>query len=261
VAALELESSTLLVWLALGAAAFGAGVVDAVIGGGGMLQLPALFAFMPSVAPPPLLGTNKLASAIGTTGAALQYARSVATPWRTVVPCVAIAFVAALAGAYAVTLVPAEPLKKALPFILAALLLYTWASGAGREHAPKHSPRKAAFIASAGTTAIGFYDGFLGAGTGAFYKLLFVRGLGFSFLHAAAPAKFTNVASNVGAVVAFAVTGSIFWTLGLFMAVANFAGGQVGAGIALRYGNDFIRRAFYVVVSVLIAKTFNDAYL
>jgi uncharacterized protein len=255
------DSATLFLWLALGAAAFAAGVVDAVIGGGGMVQLPALFAFMPTIAPPPLLGTNKLASAIGTTGAAIQYARSISTPWRTVAPCVVIAFLASLAGAYAVTLVPAEPLKKALPFILAALLIYAWVSGTGKEHAPTRSPAKAAAIASSGSTVIGFYDGFLGAGTGAFYKLLFVRGLGFSFLHAAAPAKFTNVASNVGAVVAFAVTGYIFWALGLFMAVANFAGGQVGARIALRYGNDFIRRAFYIVVSVLIAKTFKDAYL
>ena len=258
---MELETGALLIWVGLAAAAFCAGVVDAVIGGGGMVQLPALFAFMPSVAPPPLLGTNKFASAIGTTGAAIQYARSVATPWRIVAPCVAIAFVASLAGAYAVTLVPAEPLKKALPFILAALLVYVWASGAGRAHSPKHSRTKSAFIASSGSTAIGFYDGFLGAGTGAFYKLLFVRGLGFSFLHAAAPAKFTNVASNVGAVVAFALTGHIFWLLGLFMAAANFVGGQVGARLALRYGNEFIRRAFYVVVSVLIAKTFKDAYL
>jgi uncharacterized protein len=258
---MELESGTLLVWVALGAAAFGAGVVDAVIGGGGMVQLPALFAFMPSVAPPPLLGTNKFASAIGTTGAAIQYARSTSTPWRLVVPCMAIAFVAALAGAYAVTLIPAEPLKMALPFILAALLVYTWASGAGRENLSKKSGAKGAAIASSGSGVIGFYDGFLGAGTGAFYKLLFVRGLSLSFLQAAAPAKFTNVASNVGAVVAFAVTGYIFWALGLFMAVANFVGGQVGARIALRYGNEFIRTAFYVVVSLLIAKTFKDAYL
>lgn len=256
---MELESGTLLIWVALGAAAFGAGVVDAVIGGGGMVQLPALFAFMPGVAPPPLLGTNKLASAIGTTGAALQYARSTGTPWRTVAPCMAVAFVAALAGAYAVTLIPAEPLKKSLPFILGALLVYTWASGAGRETLNTREQPMA--LASSGSGVIGFYDGFLGVGTGAFYKLLFVRGLGFSFLRAAAPAKFTNVASNVGAVVAFAVTGSIFWALGLFMAAANFAGGQLGARIALRHGNEFIRTAFYIVVSLLIAKTFKDAYL
>ena len=258
---MELEPGTAFVWLALGIAAFLAGIVDAVIGGGGMVQLPALFAFLPSVAPPPLLGTNKLASAIGTAGAAMKYNRSIATPWRTVAPAIGVAFVASLLGAYAVTLVPAEPLKKAIPFILAALLVYVWASRAGAEHSPRHSKGKSAVIASSGSGAIGFYDGFLGAGTGAFYKLLFVRGLGFSFLHAAAPAKFTNVASNLGAVVVFALTGYIFWALGLFMAATNFAGGQFGARIALKYGNEFIRRCFFIVVAALIAKTFKDAYL
>jgi len=257
---MDFETGVVLLWLGLGLAAFFAGVVDAVIGGGGMVQLPALFAFMPGVAPAPLLGTNKLASAIGTTGAAVQYARSIATPWRTVIPSMIIAFVAALAGAYAVTLVPADPLKKAVPIVLAALLVYAWLSGAGTEHAPRHSPAKAALIAGSGTSAIGFYDGFLGVGTGAFYKMLFVRGLGFSFLNAAAPAKFTNVASNLGAVVMFALTGYLYWLLGLWMAAANFAGGQLGARIALRYGNEFIRYAFYVVVSALIIKTSVDAY-
>ena len=124
-----------------------------------MVQLPALFALMPGVAPPPLLGTNKLASAIGTTGAAIQYARSTATPWSAVIPCMIVAFVAALAGAYAVIFIPAEPLKKALPFILAALLIYTWASGAGRStrrsvraRKPRSSRRPGA-ARSASTTA------------------------------------------------------------------------------------------------------------
>jgi uncharacterized membrane protein YfcA len=258
---MELDPGGLWVWVALGVAAFGAGVVDAVIGGGGMLQLPALFALLPGSAPPPLLGTNKFASAFGTTGAAIQYARTLPVPWRTVAPAMLIAFVASMIGAYSVTLVPVEPLKMAVPFVLAGLLLYVWRSNAGVEHAPAHSKGKAAAIAAGGTGAIGFYDGFLGAGTGAFYKILYVRGLGYSFLHAAAPAKFTNVASNLAAVLVFAVTGYVFWMLGVWMALANFAGGQLGARIALRYGNDFIRRAFYVVVSLLIAKTFADAYL
>lgn len=258
---MDFETGSSLIWLGLGIAAFLAGVIDAVIGGGGMLQLPALFAFLPGVAPAPLLGTNKLASAIGTTGAATHYARSVATPWRTIAPSIAVAFFASLLGAYAVTLVPVEPLKKALPFVLLALLIYTWFSRAGVEHFPKHTQQKAAFIASSGTSVIGFYDGFLGAGTGAFYKSLYVRGLGFSFLHAAAPAKFTNVASNLAAVIVFAVTGHIFWGLGLYMAAANFIGGQVGARMALRFGNNFIRYSFFAIVIVLIVKTFTDAYL
>jgi uncharacterized membrane protein YfcA len=258
---MEIETGTLLVWLVLGAAAFGAGVVDAVIGGGGMLQLPALFALLPNVAPPPLLGTNKFASAFGTTGAAIQYARSHPVAWRTIVPSMCVAFVASLLGAYAATVVPAEALKKALPFVLAGLLFYVWLSAAGVQNQSGGVKKNALAVASAGSGAIGFYDGFLGAGTGAFYKILFVRGLGYDFLRAAAPAKFTNVASNLAAVIVFAATGYIFWLLGLWMAVANFLGGQLGARIALKYGNNFIRTAFYVVVSVLIAKTFYDAYL
>src|SRR5262249_25124274 len=158
---MEFDPGGLWVWLALGTAAFGAGVVDAGIGGGGMLQLAALFAFLPGIVPPPLPWPHNFAPAIGTTGAAIQYARSVPVPWRTVLPSMVIAFVASLAGAYAATLVPADPLKKALPFVLAGLLAYVWWSGAGVEHAPRHSKRKTALIASSGTSAIGFYDGFL----------------------------------------------------------------------------------------------------
>lgn len=248
-------------WAVLGIAAFLAGIVDAVIGGGGMVQLPALFAAFPGVAPAALFGTNKFASAIGTTGAALRYSNALAVDWKIATPAILAAFVASLLGAYAVTFVPAEPLRKALPFILLGLLIYTLRSNIGLEHAPHRTQQEAIVIAASGSSVIGFYDGFFGAGTGAFYKLLFVRGLGFDFLNAAAPAKFTNVASNLAAVVVFAASGQLFWGLGLWMAAANFAGGQAGSLAALKFGSGFIRRAFIAVVSLLIAKTFYDAYL
>lgn len=246
----------------LGLAAFLAGVVDAVIGGGGMVQLPALFAVYPTVSPGILFGTNKLSAAVGTAGAALRYTSSVPTQWSIVVPAAIVAFVAAAIGAYAVLIVPADPLRKALPFVLLALLLYTLRSSRiGLDHAPRHSRRTEIAIATSGSSAVGFYDGFLGAGTGAFYKLLFVRGLGYDFINAAAPSKFTNVASNLGAVLVFGLGGYMYWGLALWMAVANFIGGQVGSIVALRYGSGFIRRAFIVVVFLLILKTFYDAYL
>lgn len=248
-------------YVTLLSAAFLAGAVDAVIGGGGMVQLPALFSVYPSVPPGILFGTNKLASGIGTTGAALRYNVSVPCPWRIVVPAVLVAFVASVAGAYVVLLVPADPLRKALPFVLLALLIYTLRSRMGLEHAPRHSKPVDVAIAGTGSAAIGFYDGFLGAGTGAFYKLLYVRGLGFDFLNAAAPSKYTNVASNLGAVVVFGLGGHIYWGLALWMAAANFAGGQIGTLIALRYGSEFIRRAFVAIVTLLIVKTFHDAYI
>lgn len=245
----------------LGLAALMAGVVDAVIGGGGMVQLPALFAVYPTVTPAALFGTNKLSAAVGTTGAALQYAKNVAAPWSVIVPAMAAAFIAGVVGAYAILLLPAEPLRMALPFILLALLVYTLRSRLGLDHLPRHTRAKEIAVATSGSTVIGFYDGFFGAGTGAFYKMLFVRGLGYDFLHAAAPAKFTNVASNLGAVVTFVLAGQMLWALAAWMAIMNFIGGQWGSRLALRYGSGFIRNAFIVVVSLLILKTFSDAYL
>jgi len=226
-----------------------------------MLQLPAMFALFPGLPPPVLLGTNKLASSVGTGGAALQYARALAPRWTTVAPVVLAAFVASLLGAYAVSRVPADPLRKSLPFVLLALLLYTAMSEAGLAHAPRYGKHQEALIAASGATAVGFYDGFFGPGAGTFYKLIFVRALGFDFLNAAAPAKLANVASNLAAILIFAINGLVLWKLGLAMAVANFIGGQLGSRIALRYGNRLIRWAFFVVVGALVVRTFRDAYL
>jgi len=248
-------------WIELGTAAFCAGLVDALMGGGGMLQLPALFALFPGVAPALLLGTNKLASLAGTSGAALQYVRATAPRWTTVAPVLAAAFLASLAGAYAVTLIPADPMRKALPLLLLALWCYTALSNAGLAHAPRFSRHREAVVASTGAAAVGFYDGLFGPGAGALYKLIFVRALGFDFLNAAAPAKLANVASNLAAIFVFALNGLVLWKLGLAMAAANFLGGQVGSRIALRYGNRLIRWAFLAVVAALVVKTFDDAYL
>lgn len=245
----------------LGLAALLAGIVDAVIGGGGMVQLPALFAVYPAAIPAALLGTNKLSAAVGTTGAAFQYARAVKAPWRVVVSSALAGCIAAVVGAWVITLLPTEPLRKALPFILLALLVYTLRSKMGLEHRPRHASGTEVAVATSGSAVIGFYDGFFGAGTGAFYKLLFVRGLGYDFVNAAAPAKFSNVASNLGAVLVFAVSGYMFWGLAAWMALTNFIGGQIGARVAIKYGSGFIQKAFVALVSCLILKTFYDAYL
>lgn len=254
-------SGDLVDFVLLGLAALLAGIVDAVIGGGGMVQLPALFAVYPGAVPAALFGTNKLSAAVGTTGAALQYARNVTAPWPVIVWSASVAFIAAVLGAWAILLLPAEPLRKALPFILLALLIYTLRSRIGLVHKPRLDRNKEIAVAASGSSAIGFYDGFFGAGTGAFYKLLFVRGLGYDFLNAAAPSKFTNVASNIGAVVVFVIAGQMLWAVAAWMALTNFIGGQIGSRVALRYGSGFIRNAFIVVVSALILKTFYDAYL
>jgi len=257
----RVEAEGMSPWIELGAAAFCAGFVDAVMGGGGMVQLPALLALYPTLPPALLLGTNKLASSVGTTGAALQYARVSAPRWTTVAPVVIAAFLASLLGAYAVSRVPADPLRKALPFLLLALLLYTAVSDLGLVHEPRYGRHKEAVVGSGGAAVVGFYDGFFGPGAGTFYKLIFVRALGFDFLNAATPAKLANVASNVAAIAIFAANGLILWKVGAGMAAANFLGGQLGSRIALRYGNRLIRWAFVAVVGALVARTFRDAYL
>jgi uncharacterized membrane protein YfcA len=248
-------------WLLLGMAAFLAGIVDAVIGGGGMVQIPALFAALPEALPATLLGTNKVASLAGTLGSGWRYARNFVVPWRIILPAAAAAFVASFLGAAAVTRIPEDWLRKALPLILLGLLLYTLFNKIGLEHSPRHSAGRSILIATAGSGLIGFYDGLFGPGTGAFLKLLFVRGLGYDFLNASAPAKFINVASNLSALGLFAGQGYVLWGLALFMAVCNLVGGQVGSLVAMRLGSGFLRKALIVVVGALIIKTFYDGYL
>ncbi|SNX29350.1 hypothetical protein SAMN06295945_1721 [Polynucleobacter meluiroseus] len=238
-----------------------AGLIDSVIGGGGMIQVPALFAFVPGFPAATLMSVNKMASIVGTTGSALQYTRANRSPWKLVVLASLAAFCASVGGAYLLTQIPSQWLRAALPFFLLALLIFNLQSNAGLIHAPKHQHRKQSAIASIGASVIGFYDGFLGPGAGAFYKLLFTRGLGFDFLRAAAPSKFLNVASNLGALCVFLYLGFVDWRLGILLAVANFIGGQIGSRFAIKHGNTFIRKAFFITVGFLILKTFYDAFL
>lgn len=247
-------------WALLGSAALAAGLVDAMVGGGGLIQLPMMFTALPQALPAVLLGTNKLAAVAGTAGAGWHYARRRPPPWPVVLPALALAFVGAALGAWAVTQVPAAPLRLALPWVLLALLVYTARSTAGAEHAPHADARRNRAVAGTGAAAIGFYDGFLGPGTGAFLKVLYTRGLGFDFLHAAAPAKLGNVASNLAALMVFVAQGMVDWRLGVWMAGWNFAGGQLGSRIALARGSRFVRRCFLLLVGLLVIKTFHDAY-
>lgn len=238
-----------------------AGLIDSIIGGGGMIQVPALFAFLPSFPPATLLSVNKFASSIGTIGSAIQYARANRSPWGLVIISSSVAFFASIGGAYLVTQVPTQWLRGALPFLLIALLIFNIKSSAGLIHAPKHQHRKQKAVASAGAGIIGFYDGFLGPGAGAFYKLLYTRIMGFDFLRAAAPAKFMNISSNLGALCVFLYMGFMDWKLGILMGIANLIGGQIGTKIAIEHGNTFIRKGFFILVSILIVKTFYDAFL
>ena len=242
-------------WLMLLMAAFIAGLVDAVVGGGGLIQIPALFAAKPMESAATLFGTNKFASVFGTANAAWRFARRVDMPWRTILPAALAAFAFSYAGAAAVAWLPRDAVR---PLILALLIFaagYTlWKKDFGQAHRPAHSGRRELFYAVLLGGGIGFYDGFFGPGTGSFLIFLFVRYFGFDFLHASAGAKVVNVATNLAALAYFVPAGHLLLPLAVGMAIANVAGSATGTRLALRHGSGFIRIVFLVISGILIAK-------
>lgn len=242
-------------------AAFCAGLVDAMGGGGGLVQVPALFSVMGQSAPATLLGTNKLASIWGTATAAWNFHRRVRLEWNTALPAAMAALVSAFCGAFAVTLVPGEWVRKLLPLLLLVLLVYTWRNQSlGLAHVPAFRGGQERLLATLVGAAIGFYDGFFGPGTGSFLIFLFVRFFGFDFLRASAVAKVVNVACNLAALSWFSFSGHVLWRLGFAMAVCNILGSLAGSHLALRHGSWLVRRVFLLVVAVLMVKTAFDAF-
>jgi uncharacterized membrane protein YfcA len=238
-----------------------AGFVDSIVGGGGLILVPALFATFPAAAPATLFGTNKGASVWGTAFATWQFSRRVHMPWAVLLPAAAAGFVAAFAGAWLVTVVSAAYLRLLLPLVLLVVLLYTlFKKELGRIHEPRFSGAAEAYVAAAIGALIGFYDGFFGPGTGSFLVFLFVRVLGYDFLNASAAAKLINAATNVAALTLFAAKGHIWWHFVGAMALANVLGSLLGSGLALKHGTGFVRLVFIVVVSALILKTGHDAF-
>ena len=239
-----------------------AGFVDAIVGGGGLILVPALFAMFPNTHPATLLGINKSAGVWGTAMAAAQYSRRVQIPWNAMLPAAAAGFLGSFAGAWAVTVISPGFLRKLLPFVLLGVLVYTLAKKElGRHHAPSLSGRAELLAASAIGVALGFYDGFFGPGTGSFFVFLFVRWLGYDFLNASACAKLLNTATNLAALILFAVKGHVWWHYALALAVTNVLGSVMGTHLALKHGAAFVRGVFILVVSALIAKTAYDAFL
>lgn len=249
------------IWLMLGLAALFAGLVDAVAGGGGLIQVPALFSAFPQLSPATLFGTNKLSSVWGTAFAARSYAKQIPIDWEVGVPASLAALVFAFAGAMAITVFPPDIFRKLLPFILFLVAAYVLRKkDFGAVYAPIcHGRRKQVRAVLVGAV-IGFYDGFFGPGTGSFLIFAFIRGLGLDFLRASAIAKLVNVACNMAALAWFLPTAQPLWQLGLWMAICNVMGSVLGARLALKGGSRAIRSLFLLVLAALILKTGFDAF-
>ncbi len=248
-------------YLMLAAAALLAGLVDAVVGGGGLIQVPALFSVFPQAAPASLFGTNKLASICGTAMAARTYWRRFPIDWYLVGPASLAALVFAFAGAWAVTAFPPTLVRKLLPFILLLVAIYVLRrKDFGMMHVPRPNGWSKAVLAFGIGAAIGAYDGFFGPGTGSFLVFLFVRCFGLDFLRASAAAKIVNVVCNFAALAWFIPAGQPMWELGLLMAACNIAGSMMGVRLAVTQGASFVRKLFLLVVGGLILKTSWDAF-
>jgi uncharacterized membrane protein YfcA len=246
---------TLLTVAFIGIAALVAGWVDAVVGGGGLVQLPALLLGFPAATPAQLLATNKLASVFGTTTSSVTYFRRVRPGLATALPMAGVAFLGAVLGAVVGLHIPKTAFN---PIILVCLVVvgsYTLLKPQlGRATALRFSGRRHTVTAMATGFAIGVYDGALGPGTGSFLVFALVGLLGFAFLEASANAKITNVATNLGALAVFVPGGHVMWRVGLVMAAGNLVGGYLGARTAVRLGSGFVRAVFVVVVSAFIVR-------
>ena len=241
--------------LLLAGMAFVAGLVDAVVGGGGLIQIPALFTLLPEAPPASLFGTNKFASIFGTASAAWRYARRIEVPWRVALPAAAAALPFSYVGAMAVSTLSREVLRPLILLMLIVVALYTFlrpnfgSVDAGRRHGVR-----AMWLAAACGAGLGFYDGFFGPGAGSFMIFVFVRLFGVDFLRASSAAKVVNMATNFAALVYFGSHGQVLWTTAIMMAACNIVGAQCGTHLALRHGNAFVRRIFLALATVLIAK-------
>ncbi|MFC6342979.1 sulfite exporter TauE/SafE family protein [Nocardioides hankookensis] len=252
-------SATVLVLLGL--AGLAAGFVDAVVGGGGLIQLPALLLGMPSAAPVQVQATNKLASICGTSVSSATYYRRVRPDPRTFLPLMAFAFAGSIAGALVASQIPRDAFE---PIVLVALVLVggwvLFRPTLGESTALRFSGHRHTVAAMATGLVIGFYDGALGPGTGSFFVITLVGLLGYSFLEASAKARLANWATNLAALCVFVPQGAVVWKVGLVMGVCNLVGGYVGARTAVARGTAFVRLFFIVVVAAFIVRIGGEVF-
>lgn len=241
-------------------AAFGAGWIDAVVGGGGLLQLPAVL-LIPGITPVQALATNKLGSIFGTATSSVTYYRRARPDIRTALPMALIALTGSFGGAAVATVLPASAFKPIIVIALLAVALFTaFKPQLGAATALRFSGHRHHIAAGAAGLVIGFYDGLIGPGTGTFLVITLVALLGYDFLQSSAKAKIVNFATNAGALILFIPHGAVLWLLGLILGAANIAGSYLGSRMAISRGSGFIRAVFLGVVILLIARLGVDVW-
>ncbi|MFJ8691655.1 TSUP family transporter [Streptomyces roseolilacinus] len=244
------------------AAAAAAGWVDAVVGGGGLVLIPALMVAFPHLPPAVALGTNKLTAITGTTVAAVTYARRTRLDRSVALPAAGLAVPAAGFGALSASSLPADWFRPVIMALLIAVAVFvsTRPNFGALQDPDAVSRRRRLFVVAFAGCGIGFYDGIFGPGTGTFLIMVFTSLLSLEFLQSSALAKVVNVGTNLGALTVFALQGQVLWLLGAAMAVCNIAGARIGAKTALRRGSGFVRTVLLVVVACMVVKLGFDQF-
>jgi hypothetical protein len=239
-----------------------AGFVDAISGGGGLIQLPSLMVGLGnSTAPATVLGTNKLPSFIGTSSAVVNYLRKIKIDLRFTIAMAIPAFIGSFTGARFASLIPKELFRPIIVVMLILVAIYTFTKkDLGLTKAHRHSDRKRYLIGSGSGLLIGFYDGIFGPGTGSFIALILVAVIGFAFLEATAITKVVNWGTNLAALISFQLSSNVIWAIGLTMGIANLIGALFGVRVAVKGGSAFIRKAFIAVTVLLIVRLGIDIF-
>jgi uncharacterized membrane protein YfcA len=239
-----------------------AGFVDAMAGGGGLIQLPALIVGLPNKELPLILGTNKVPSIFGTAAAAQNYFKNIKPDIPLTLSMMGPAFVGSMGGASLAAAVPKDFFKPFIVFLLIAVAIYTWVKPElGMSENLKYTHKKRLVIVALIGLLIGFYDGIFGPGTGTFLVFFLVSGIGYAFLKASGTAKLVNISTNAGAILSFQLTGHIWWQLGLLLAFANVTGAIIGSRLAIKGGSPLVRKVFLAVTFLLITRVAWDTFI
>jgi uncharacterized membrane protein YfcA len=242
-------------------AAFAAGFIDAIVGGGGLIQTPAGLILLPTLPVATVIGTLKIPAFSGTSFAAYQYLKKVTMNWKLLFIMMILALPSAFLGSTLLTYMSNDFMKPLLLFILSLLAIYTYAKKNFGQHLERNISERTQILNAVGISFIvGFYDGFIGPGTGSFLVVAFIALMGFDFLHASANAKMVNLATNFGSICLFVLKGKIIWAIALPMAASNALGGWLGAKLAINKGNGFIRVFFLVVVVGTLVRFAYDVF-
>ncbi len=241
--------------------AFTAGFVDAIAGGGGLIQTPAALVLLPQYPVASVIASIKIPSFTGTSLAVGQYLKRVSIHLPMAILMCLTAFVAAFAGSEVLTMVSNRFMKPVIFIILILVAIYTYTKKNFGEHTQKaHTVKRQMLYGFLISLVIGFYDGFIGPGAGSFLILAFITILGFDFLHASANAKIVNLSTNLGSIALFLLKGMILWKVAIPMAICNGIGGLVGGRLAVSKGNRFIRIFFMSVVTLTLLRFGYDVF-